>query len=133
MSSGNHLAGFVTRFPLSPLSPSFPLNSDVVEAKRRGIVVTNTPDVLTDDVADLALGLMLSTARQLCVADRYVRSGDWIRKGMMPLTIKASRCEGGILFSNHAVLRRDVAARDSTDTIYLIRAHVRIRDAQVPG
>ena len=57
---------------------------DVEAAKARGIVVTHTPDVLNDDVADLAIGLMLSAARQLPAADRYVRAGHWTQ-GAMPL------------------------------------------------
>jgi lactate dehydrogenase-like 2-hydroxyacid dehydrogenase len=47
--------------------------------------VTNTPDVLTEDVADTALALMLATIRRIVVADRYVRAGSWL-KGAMPLT-----------------------------------------------
>jgi lactate dehydrogenase-like 2-hydroxyacid dehydrogenase len=58
---------------------------DVDAATERGIRVTNTPDVLTDDVADLALALLLATIRRIVVADRYVRSGSWL-KGTMPLT-----------------------------------------------
>ena len=50
---------------------------DVAAAKARGAVVTHTPNVLNDDVADLAIGLMLSAARQLPAADRYVRAGSW--------------------------------------------------------
>jgi lactate dehydrogenase-like 2-hydroxyacid dehydrogenase len=46
----------------------------------RGIEVTNTPGVLTDDVADLALTLLLAAARRLPALDRYVRAGDWERK-----------------------------------------------------
>jgi lactate dehydrogenase-like 2-hydroxyacid dehydrogenase len=46
-------------------------------AKRRGIRVTNTPDVLTDDVADLTLGLIVGQFRSLAACDRYVRDGRW--------------------------------------------------------
>jgi len=46
----------------------------------RGIRVTNTPGVLTDDVADLAVTLLLATTRRIPALDRYVRSGDWERK-----------------------------------------------------
>jgi lactate dehydrogenase-like 2-hydroxyacid dehydrogenase len=60
---------------------------DLAYAAQRGIRVTNTPDVLTDDVADLALGLMLATARRIVEADRYVRSGAWLR-GPMPLNMR---------------------------------------------
>lgn len=45
-----------------------------------GIHVTNTPDVLTDDVADLAVALLLSTVRRLPMLDRYVRAGQWPAK-----------------------------------------------------
>lgn len=50
---------------------------DVAEAARRGIVVTNTPDVLTDDVADVALGLLLMCVRELPQAQRHLRAGRW--------------------------------------------------------
>jgi len=65
---------------------------DVAEARRRGIAVTNTPDVLTDDVADLAVGLLVGTVRRLAAADRYLRRGDWAAKGAFPLT---GSCTGG--------------------------------------
>lgn len=50
---------------------------DVSAAHERGIPVTNTPEVLNDDVADLALGLLLAVARRIPQADRYVRAGEW--------------------------------------------------------
>jgi lactate dehydrogenase-like 2-hydroxyacid dehydrogenase len=52
---------------------------DVAAAAARGIVVTNTPDVLTEEVADTALGLLLCTVRELPQADRYLRAGLWAR------------------------------------------------------
>jgi lactate dehydrogenase-like 2-hydroxyacid dehydrogenase len=58
---------------------------DIDAAKKRGIAVTNTPDVLTDDVADIAIGLLLATVRRIPQGDRYVREGKWL-KGAMPLT-----------------------------------------------
>jgi len=70
---------------------------DVAAAKARGIVVTHTPDVLNDDVADLALGLMLCAARQLPAADRYVREGAWAARGPMPLQRKMSGARLGIV------------------------------------
>lgn len=70
---------------------------DVAAAKARGVVVTHTPDVLNDDVADLAIGLMLSAARQLPAADRHVRSGDWEAKGAMPLARKMSGARLGVV------------------------------------
>ena len=70
---------------------------DVAACKARGAMVTHTPDVLNDDVADLAIGLMLSAARQLPAADRYVRAGEWAAKGAMPLARKMSGARLGIV------------------------------------
>src|SRR3954451_586942 len=58
---------------------------DVDAAKKRGIAVTNTPDVLTEEVADLTLGLLLAAIRKIPQGDRYVRDGKWL-KGAMALT-----------------------------------------------
>jgi hydroxypyruvate reductase len=66
-------------------------------ARSKGIPVTNTPEVLNDDVADLAIGLMIMTARRLVVSDRYVRSGKWPSGGEYPLAFKASGKRVGIL------------------------------------
>lgn len=60
---------------------------DLGKCRERGIRVTNTPDVLTDDVADLAIGLILAVLRRLCMCDRYVRNGLW-KKGDFQLTTK---------------------------------------------
>lgn len=69
---------------------------DVAKCKEKGIRVTNTPDVLTDDVADLAIGLMLAVLRRLCESDRYVRSGKW-KKGDYKLTTKFTGKTVGII------------------------------------
>ncbi len=69
---------------------------DVDAAKERGIVVTHTPGVLTDDVADLALGLMLSIGRRIPQADRFVRNGDWV-SDTFPMTHKVSGACIGIV------------------------------------
>lgn len=52
-------------------------NIDIEAAKERGIIVTNTPDVLTETTADLAFGLMMMTARRLGEAERDLRAGEW--------------------------------------------------------
>ncbi len=70
---------------------------DVAAAKARKVMVTHTPDVLNDDVADLAIGLMLCAARQLPAADRYVREGRWAQQGPMPLQRKMSGARLGIV------------------------------------
>ncbi|WP_324736229.1 glyoxylate reductase [Thermococcus sp. SY098] len=57
-------------------------NIDIEEVTRRGIYVTNTPDVLTEATADFAWALLLATARHLVDADKFVRSGEWKRKGV---------------------------------------------------
>ncbi|HWH81251.1 MAG TPA: 2-hydroxyacid dehydrogenase [Burkholderiaceae bacterium] len=69
---------------------------DVAAAKARGVVVTHTPAVLNDDVADLALALMLAWARQIPRADRFVRAGEW-SKGPLPLGRKLSGARVGIV------------------------------------
>ena len=69
---------------------------DAVEAGRRGLVVTNTPDVLTDEVADLAIGLLLATVRQIPQVDRYLREGKWL-KGAYPLTTSLRKRKVGIV------------------------------------
>jgi len=69
---------------------------DVAAAKARGVMVTHTPNVLNDDVADLAIGLMLCAARQLPAADRFVRAGQWLQ-GNMPLARKMSGARLGLV------------------------------------
>ena len=64
--------------------------------RRRGLKVTNTPDVLTDDVADVAVGLVLMTGRGFAKAERFVRSGEWEKKGP-ELTTKLGGRTAGIL------------------------------------
>ena len=66
-------------------------------ARSKGIPVCNTPDVLNDDVADLAIALMIMTVRKLVVTDRYVRSGGWAKYGEHPLANRASGKRVGIL------------------------------------
>ncbi|KAJ1685100.1 hypothetical protein LUZ63_016490 [Rhynchospora breviuscula] len=70
---------------------------DLVKCKERGVRVTNTPDVLTDDVADLAIGLAIAVLRKLPAADRFVRSGASKKKGGYPLATKFSGKRVGIL------------------------------------
>jgi lactate dehydrogenase-like 2-hydroxyacid dehydrogenase len=62
----------------------------------RGIKVTNTPDVLTDDVADVAVGLVLMTGRGFVQANRFVHAGDWLKRGA-PLATKLAGRTAGIL------------------------------------
>jgi len=71
--------------------------TDVAQAFERGIIVSNTPDVLNDCVADTALALYVDVLRGISAADRFVRRGDWLRKGNFPLATKASGRKVGIL------------------------------------
>ena len=69
---------------------------DLDEARRRGVRVTTTPDVLTDDVADLAMALLLAAFRRLCESDRFVRAGRWPRAGL-PVARRVTGKRLGIL------------------------------------
>jgi len=61
---------------------------DLAAARARGIKVSNTPDILTGETADIALALMLAVARDIPKGDRYVRTGTWAEKGNMPLSTR---------------------------------------------
>jgi lactate dehydrogenase-like 2-hydroxyacid dehydrogenase len=92
-------AAFMDRLPKLEIVSNFGVGYDTVDAReaaRRGVMVTNTPDVLTDEVADLALGLLLATLRELPQADRYLRAGKW-PKGDYPLTATLRNRKVGIL------------------------------------
>ena len=70
-------------------------NIDVAAAKANGVVVTNTPDVLTEDTADLALTLLLATARRAGEGERELRSGKWT--GWRPTHLLGTRVNGKTL------------------------------------
>lgn len=59
---------------------------NIPDATARGIKVTNTPDVLNDEVADLAVGMIIAQQRKFAQSEAYLRQGDWINKGAFPLT-----------------------------------------------
>jgi lactate dehydrogenase-like 2-hydroxyacid dehydrogenase len=72
---------FMARYPRLEIVSSFGVGYDHIDAKwagAHGITVTNTPDVLTEEVADTAIGLLLCTAREFPQAERYVRAGKWV-------------------------------------------------------
>jgi lactate dehydrogenase-like 2-hydroxyacid dehydrogenase len=79
---------FMERFPNLEIVASFGVGYDHMDAKwagAHGVVLTNTPGVLTEEVADTALGLLLCTVRELPQAERYLRAGKW-PTGDYPLT-----------------------------------------------
>jgi lactate dehydrogenase-like 2-hydroxyacid dehydrogenase len=81
-------AAFMQKLPKLEQISSFGVGYDHVDAKwagEHGIVVTNTPGVLNEEVADTAIGLLLCTVREFPQAERYVRAGKWT-KGQYPLT-----------------------------------------------
>ena len=82
-------AALQARFPKLKIIGNFGVgydSVDVVAAAKRGVIVTNTPDVLTEEVADTALGLLLSTVREFGPAENYLRAGRWAKEGDYPLT-----------------------------------------------
>jgi lactate dehydrogenase-like 2-hydroxyacid dehydrogenase len=87
--TSNRIDGpFMSRFPRLEIISSFGVGYDHIDAKwagEHGIVVTNTPDVLNEEVADTALGLLLCTVRELPQSERYLRAGKWPEKAY-PLT-----------------------------------------------
>ncbi|MGB9365523.1 MAG: 2-hydroxyacid dehydrogenase [Xanthobacteraceae bacterium] len=79
----------MSRFPKLEIVSSFGVGYDHIDAKwagQHGIVVTNTPDVLNEEVADTALGLTLATVRHLPQAEKYLRAGNWPKHGDYQLT-----------------------------------------------
>jgi lactate dehydrogenase-like 2-hydroxyacid dehydrogenase len=83
-AQGQMSASLLERFPKLEIIASFGVgydNVDVKYAAAHGITVTNTPEVLTEEVADTALGLLLCTVREFPQAERYVRAGHWAKQG----------------------------------------------------
>ncbi|RMB52286.1 lactate dehydrogenase-like 2-hydroxyacid dehydrogenase [Sphingomonas sp. PP-CE-3A-406] len=81
-------SGWFDRLPALEIVANFGVGYDGIDAKaaaERGIVVTNTPGVLDEEVADLTLGLLLATLRRIPQADRHVRTGAWAQ-GSFPLS-----------------------------------------------
>ena len=83
----------LSHFPKLEIVASFGVGYDHVDsayAREHNIVVTNTPDVLTEEVADVAMGLLISTLREFVKADRYLRSGLWQTQNY-PLSVGSLR------------------------------------------
>lgn len=87
--SGRFPASLIERLPKLEVIGSFGVGYDGVDVKAaaaHGIVVTNTPDVLNDEVADTTIALLLNTLRQFYFAERYLRDGRWEKEGAFPLS-----------------------------------------------
>ncbi len=82
---------------------------DLDACREHNVRVTNTPDVLTRDVADLGVAMLLCQARGMIGAEAWVRSGDWARKGLYPLKRRVHEAKVGVLGLGR--IGREVARR----------------------
>jgi lactate dehydrogenase-like 2-hydroxyacid dehydrogenase len=83
----------LARFPKLEIVSSFGVGYDHIDAnyaREHNIIVANTPDVLTEEVADIAIGLLIATLREFVKADRYLRSGLWLTQ-QFPLSVGSLR------------------------------------------
>ena len=126
---------------------------DAGHAAGRGIVVTHTPDVLNDEVADTAIGLLINTLRRLPAAEQWLRDGRWVKDGPFPLSplslsgrkvgfyglgrigqAIARRLEGfGLEIAYHTRSRRDGVAYAYYDTLLGLAQAVDTLIVIVPG
>ncbi|KQZ93933.1 dehydrogenase [Mesorhizobium sp. Root157] len=82
-------AAFIDAFPNLEIIANFGVGYDSVDAAHaatRGVMVTNTPDVLTEEVADTTVGLLISTLRELPKAEAWLRAGKWASQGPIPVS-----------------------------------------------
>ncbi|MCV0393974.1 MAG: 2-hydroxyacid dehydrogenase [Rhizobiaceae bacterium] len=87
-------AAFIDALPNLEIIANFGVGYDAVDARHaaiRNVMVTNTPDVLNEEVADTALGLLINTVRELPKAEAWLREGRWARDGAYPLTAATLR------------------------------------------
>ncbi len=103
-------AALMSRLPVLEIVSSFGVGYDHVDAGwagAHGIIVTNTPDVLTEEVADTALGLLLCTVREFPQAERYLRAGKWVEKNypLTPATLRdRSRAQPDVPYRHYGNL-----------------------------
>lgn len=93
-------AAVLAKLPKARIVAVYGVGVDAVDldyCRQAGIAVTNTPDVLSGDVADLAIGLMLAVSRNMIEADAYARSGRWQEQGAMALQHRMFGKSVGIL------------------------------------
>jgi lactate dehydrogenase-like 2-hydroxyacid dehydrogenase len=82
-------AALMARFPNLKIIGNFGVGYDTIDipvAAGRGVIITNTPDVLTEEVADTTIGLLLATAREFYDAEKWLRQGRWPKEGDYRLT-----------------------------------------------
>src|SRR4051812_5257003 len=105
-------AGLMTKLPRLEIVATFGVGYDHIDvawAAAHGVTVTNTPQVLTEEVADTALGLLLSTVREFPQAERYLRAGKWVERAY-PLT-KATLRDRTVGMVGMGAIGRAVARR----------------------
>lgn len=93
-------AQLITSLPKLKVIASFGVGYETMDmdaARRQGVVVSNTPDVLNDCVADLAFGMLIDIARGISFGDRFIRRGDWMRNSAIPLATQVTGKRLGIL------------------------------------
>ena len=106
---------FMDALPKLEIISNFGVGVDAInldDAKKRGIIVTNTPDVLNEAVADTALALVLNTVRRFPHSEQHLRAGNWASRGPYPLTTDAGNKVLGILGLGRigeAIARRAIA------------------------
>ncbi len=102
---------------------------DIAAADARGIRVTNTPDVLSDDVADLAVAMLLAQFRTLRQGEDWVRKGTWAERGELPLNRQVSGASVGIVGLGR--IGREIADRLAA---FKMQVHYTSRsEKQTPG
>ena len=82
-------AALIDALPNLQIIGNFGVGYDAVDAKHaatRNVMVTNTPDVLTDEVADTTIGLLIDTVRELSKSQAFLRAGNWVKEGRYPLS-----------------------------------------------
>lgn len=87
-------AVFMEALPNLEIIAAFGVGYEAIDARHagaRGLIVTNTPDAATDEVADTAVGLLLNTVRELPQAEAWLRDGRWLQEGPYPLTATSLR------------------------------------------
>ncbi|WP_105403333.1 2-hydroxyacid dehydrogenase [Neorhizobium sp. T7_12] len=93
-------AELIARLPKLEIVSVYGVGYDAVNldaCRARGISVTNTPDVLTNDVADLGVAMMLVQSRGMIGAERWVKDGSWVEKGLYPLKRRVWGRRAGVL------------------------------------
>jgi len=123
---------FMERFPNLEIVASFGVGYDHMDSKwaaAHGVILTNTPGVLTEEVADTALGLLLCTVRELPQAERYLRAGKW-RDGDYPLT-KATLRDRTVGLVGMGAIGQAIARRLEAFGVAVVY-HTRQKRPQVP-